>query len=698
MSSTGGVTGLLLRGTITGYNGDGTVSFSLEDGKEFNNIKSAPLPISYGDSGGGFVGSIPPRGTPILVSQGQGEWFISAYLPSNNVFKRQGNILGSGGLLGSLMADLKDGNILLQTRPSANGYVNRIVIDPNDGIKVGSATQHSKFYPEANTVLTKFSQNLNFTSAHREITGTIQRDLKQNSLRSITFSTLTDIDYDKSLTKIAMDPSTSVGIKSTSTTIRNLPLVESKTIYYEFDYLNKETNFTTDDDEANRYSSKDEILSVSELQRTEMRTEAFGLSLNYPNHLIENIIGTGVDIYGNVLDLNRNTLPIGKVRDTSFITNSNSKEAFIKIRAMSRKGLAYHWELNARKANFDSVTGIEAASQVPDPFNITDFARSKSKLFLDIDKEGQFKLNVPMSSETGNIALNSRYENSSSIMFAQDIVDEPNLFKRARKNRDVRLANYALSPGIKLSAGYEGLHGYASPIDYITNKVIGFGTAYHDIVNGSLSVFRDMGRKNLINYFGENQTWLNRRNPITGHQPYVKYIESVVSDNIIVSGIGSNAGGRSATISLDGSLVMNVGANTVDRQSIWLDTAGGNVVNLGRDRNGNSLALTADGNLLVQLGNVGLPANSDSRFKDEPAGYQTATLDIRVLRNDGQLAIIRFDGNGAYIYTPGRMEFGSEQDMIFRSNGNVYFEAKSVGFYPDNGQLRKILRSGIAGI
>ena len=48
-------------------------------------------------------------------------------------------------------------------------------------------------------------------------------------------------------------------------------------------------------------------------------------------------------------------------------------------------------------------------------FPDADYGRQRSRFFIDIDKEGQFKLNVPASSEKGNVPILTRYENYSTI-------------------------------------------------------------------------------------------------------------------------------------------------------------------------------------------------------------------------------------------------------------------------------------------
>jgi hypothetical protein len=674
---TGGKLGLLVRGTILQYNFDGTVDVGVDrnSGTNPRQVFTVPMPLAFSGPNGEFIGGIPEKGCSVILSQAQGEWFISSYITSNNIFSNTA-VGGLGGLNTNLMSDLKPGRILLQTKNASSKFI----MDPKDGISMGSSTQTNHIDPKRGIISHNLNKEMSFTAGHRSITGTIKRDLKENSTRNITSSILDSHEYDDTLFTIGMDPSTNTSTISTSTIARNLPLIESHEIVYEFQNFSNGIGFTTDDDEGIRYISKEPPSKPSEILRTESRTNTFNLNLNNPNHIMESIKGTGIDLYGNVLDINRNILPIGKTDEFSLNKNSNSKNAFSKIRALHRKALVYHWEINTRKR-----TGEDDVAQAPDPTSNKDYARDRSRFFIDIDKEGLFKINVPASSETGNIPLLTRYENASTLLAAQGDITNPNAFIRESENKDVFLESHANFGVIKLSSGGGNLDGYAAPIDRFSDQPIKLGTAYHDITKTILQ-HQNTGRDNLINYFTRDQTYLNR----------IDYVPKVVSGVINVSGKDANAGGRSGSVNLDGSLALSIGANTVDRQSLWLDTAGGIVSNIGRDKFGNSICSTLDGDLRVQIGSTGVIG--DSRFNSENSAHRAGTLDLRVVDGSGQLAIIRIEKNGIFITTPGRMEFNSEQDMVFRSNSNIMFEGKNVIAYPDNGQARTIKRSGVKEI
>jgi len=129
---------------------------------------------------------------------------------------------------------------------------------------------------------------------------------------------------------------------------------------------------------------------------------------------MEIVKGTAVDTFGNILDLNREALPIGKTEKLSLSDNPDKTDAFTRIRAQLRKAIGYHFELNARKGK-DGASD-SALSDIPDPLKYKNYSRERSRFTFDIDKEGQFKLNVPSSSETGNIPLLTRHENFSTLL------------------------------------------------------------------------------------------------------------------------------------------------------------------------------------------------------------------------------------------------------------------------------------------
>jgi hypothetical protein len=164
----------------------------------------------------------------------------------------------------------------------------------------------------------------------------------------------------------------------------------------------------------------------------------------------------------------------------------------------------------------------------------------------------------------------------------------------------------------------------------------------------------------------------------------ISNLKNVVSSEIYISGEKANAGGRSGQINLDGSLELNIGANTIDRQSLWLDTSGGLVANIGRDKNKNSAVIGMDGNLLLQVGNFGI--STDSRFQEEN-GLIDAVVDLRVMTKGVFSHLIRIDGNGISIMTPGKLNIFAKQDISIKTSSSLSLEAEQIfmnGLLVDN--------------
>lgn len=664
-NSTGGKLGLISEATIASYNGDGTVNLKVPTSP---NLIIAALPLSFASPDGAFIGGYPSIGTSVAVSHGQGRYFISSYLPTNKVFNQNSGTR-------DLMSEFQEGRILLQTKNASN----RILMDPNEGIEIGTSVENTRADPKRGIWSHNFINEMIFTAANRSITGIIQRDIKENATRNVTSSILDSHEYSDSLAEIGMDPSTTISTRTSGNIVRNLPLVESHEIIYEFQNLDNGIGFTTDSDEGDRYVSNLLPDRPANVLRKDSRTDVFNLSLNYPNHLMEIIKGTGSDIYSNILDLNRDILPIGKSDELSLIKNPNKKDAFAKIRALHRKGLAFHFELNARKQ-----TGNDDISQAPNPLSVDDYGRLRSRFFFDIDKEGQFKMNVPASSETGNIPVLARYETASTIAASMGLISDPNQLFKEGNNRDIYHQGFANAATISLKGSSDG---DSSPNDALLNKPIKLGTAYHDIKK-TIQVHQKNTNDRLLNYFKTTETYLNRIDAIDP--------EDIVSDTVIVSGPMANAGGRSGTLNFDGHLSFSVGANSVDRQSLWLDTAGSIISNVGRDLNGHSICSTLDGDLLIQVGSTAVIG--DSRFNKENNALRAATLDIRVVDGSNQISMIRIDSKGVFIASAGRLEINSAADMDLRSKGDIRLNAENVVFYSDNKVGRTVKRSGLPEI
>lgn len=648
--------GLLKRGTIVKYLPDkGVLQVRLAGTPALKGKQAVPInvqaPHSMFYNNGLFMGSMPVEGTPVIVGQGRGgEYHFVSFLSEDH----------------PLVPDLKLGVLLIQANDDT-----KITLDVKDHIHIGSSTNNIHIDTDANLISTNMYNSYEFTQGSRYINGVVKRDLKYNTQYS-QYSKLESDKYDTKFKVIGLDP------KITSNDVligqsKNPPLVETRELIYEFQYL---SNIEDDKTESIKYgpatTSENTTTDFSFPNRRLSRADTLSLSLVAPNFLMETVKGTVVDIFGNILDLNRTPLPIGQGENTLDQEKSTDKVAsFLLIKELERKSIAYHFEINARKDLSSGTSNIG----LPDVLSTDNYARSRSRFFLDIDKEGQFKLNVPASSEKGNIPLLTRYENYST--FGDDDSNNPNKLVYRKDGVDIYLDSFASPQLTPVSNGFltttNGVRGSVvlkadgdgegAPQDRLSGLHMKHGTVFHDIMQTCFT--------------HQNEQYI--KFPTAGYMnpaftSSIKKLETIVEDTIIVSGPNANGGGRSGSINFDGSIEMNIGANTIDRQSWWLDTAGGIVANIGRDIRGRSILANTGGDFYLQVGGYGVMG--DTRFPQDPS--RGAVLDLRILGSGGYCHMIRIDDNGIVIMTPGNLGIHAKGDLELTSDRTIRMEAPKV--------------------
>lgn len=656
-----------------------TFSILLKDtpGTKGNSPKTDTIPAVYPliDSAGMFIGSLPAKNTTITVEQELGgQYHFLAFEPENP----------------TLAPDLSPGQLLIQSSNRS-----KILLDLDSHIKIGSDVNNlhifagSKNFPDSNLITSNFENENHFTQAFREIGGVVKRDIKPNPLAA-SASGKTKLEDDTyyigpSAKIIGMDPSATANDISAGPT-KNPALVEHRELVYEFQY---KSNVLDDATEANRYTPKPPgVIAYTTPDRRSSRFDTMSLSLVAPNFLMEEVKGTVVDVFGNILDINRMPLPIGLSPTTTLRTNgtvvtTDAKQSYLNIRALERKGIAYHFEINARKDPKPTNQGGSLTIN-DDNYNAK---LQRSRFFFDIDKEGQFKINVPSSSETGNIPLLTRPENYSS--FATTDSTDGNVNKNQTwfvstsgqpVSQDIFVDSFA-APATSPSAGFSGFgqdsphgsialvdgdsNGPAGPKDRIGSTNIKHGMAFHDILT-TCSLHQNSSTL---------QQWQLGTAALPVDTTYIKNLTDLVKTTITVSGAGANAGGRSGQINLDGSLEMNIGANTVDRQSLWLDMAGGMIANVGRDRNLRSAMVNFDGDVFMQVGGLGI-VNPDARFSGDTIP-QNGTFDLRIY-NGGYCHLFRIDQFGISILSPSAINIYASQDIKINSDADISIEAETL--------------------
>lgn len=611
------------------------VAQTLTDGPDIEVL----IPNGFYSDNGLFVGGLVKENTPVAVANGEGGiWYFISFLMTNSKY----------------MPNLVPGQLLIQS-----SEYSKITLDINNNINIGSDTDKLHLLinkRDVNDTLmsSTFNNNFNFTEASRSIDGIVKREIKKLDNFPSSLKLESD-DYYQRLNSISLDPTLSKA-PSFINQVKNPAFAEKREIVYEFGYS---YNVLDDLTESGLYkqegvSNTKKSGSEGTTNRRESRSDTLSLSLVAPNYLMETVKGTVIDIFGNILDINRSPIPIG-TKDLTLKSNDGSSitsDVFDNIKAAERKSIAFHFELNARK----DLSSKDKHNKLD--FDSTEnYSRARSRFFFDIDKEGQFKLNVPASSEIGNVPLLNRYENYSTFGPEED--GNPNKLIYRPDNLDIFSDSFSYQD-IELKSE----NNQASPIDRITGEHIKKGTPFHAIGN-SLSTFNTELAPMFLDF---------QYNPSVDLKSYTTY-DTVVSPSINVSGPNANAGGRSANIHMDGSLELSLGANTVDRQSIWLDTAGGMIANFGRDKNNISAGLSMDGDLLIQVGGYGI--TNDTRFSDLTNSFRGGVFDIRVINEGFTVSIIRIDKDGVTIATPNTITLQG-RDINITAEGNLIMKGDNV--------------------
>jgi hypothetical protein len=453
--------------------------------------------------------------------------------------------------------------------------------------------------------------------------------------------------------------------------------------------------------------------------------------------LLEEVKGTLVDIFGNFIDINREIIP-GP-------SGEKPEDFFASAMEKLRHTVALHIELNTRKGwtygeEYDPKTKKPILFNDPEKplFSAANNARDRSKWFLDVDKEGLTKINIPATSETGNIPVLARYETSSTIEVDNKgkptgvARKNPKLLYRNEANKDIFLDQFGPG-GIKILDDKEKpninnrLAGESgSWVDDTYGRkmqplYIEAGTAFHEITRTALALLSEN-----INIISSDMVEEDPPTPEAGYPAVSSVVDPRVKPKDLTPAIRDpgtglvvgqpNAGGRSIQANLDGSLEMSIGANTVDRVSMILDTAGAIVSRLGRDRFGRSIVMQTDGTIAIEVGGFdfvgeGSDDNVDSRFvgrgdgrdaalPKDPNRFKSGKIVIRLRRSnsdssgpdpDNADSLLILDGYGMTIQSAGRLNLLSEMDLTIESKSRIMLEAPKVQIYKD-GQARFVTR------
>jgi len=566
------------------------------------------------------------------------------------------------------------------------------------------------------------------------VNGLVRRDTNLESQEEFELISdpLLDPLYEQVLEEVGRDPTKNVALmspdqqtsaKNINTKIfRNPGLVESRQLILEY---GRDWAVSTKANELKRLK-EGIVTKKNPTHRSERRNNVLGLSLNNPNELIEIVYGTLVDFFGSPLDLNKHVLP-------SF-TAKEEEEYYDKLEANARKTVAFLKEINTRKGysyRSDGPNGSipKILNGAPDVSTAENNARDRSKWSILVDKEGLTKLNIPASSETGNVPVLARAENSSSVDVDSDgnakktkPKDTLTVNRNPKKSQDIHLDQ--VGPGGITVSGQKYKNRLAGEdAGWIENgssakeqpSEIQAGMAFHDITKTAADLLKKDANRNASDVSAESPPAVAEdggavKNSIDNVKPSITPISALRDEAGRINNC-PNAGGRSIQANLDGNLELSIGANTVDRVSWMLDTAGGIVARLGRDRYGRSAVIQSDGSVFLEVGGYDYVGESssdktDTRFSGGGTSRSSALPKDKARFKAGKVVIkikgstttgtadqtIIIDESGITLDSSKRIDINSKGDLNLQSKAAITIDAPRVKFFKGD-MSREVIRS-----
>ena len=701
-----------------------------------------PIPHPFGNKGGSgiFVG-IKVGTVVVLAMAGYKTYIPVAVLPMTGYYSDMASI-PEADYDDLSFPSISSGDIVIQGPTgstiglSANLEELILTNEFGEGIIIGGGSNSFRCSMKIDT-----PTNYVISQHGIKAAGIVRRDVKIEDSEESFVDFLTSLDSEQSLEEVGWHPNKQVSYTSNNLSQtsaggdfgRNPPFVEDRQIIYEF---GRNWLVGSIEEERGRLS----VCSIpipNSNDRSERRSNALSLSLANPNELIETISGTVVDIFGNPLDINRKIIDIQSASDTDSMFK-NTLEGV-------RHGVAYHMEINARKGIRFNKKQTTKKPEMFDSWNesissVANNARDRSRWFIDVDKEGLTKINIPATSETGNVPVVSRYENSSVLNIdsngnpsvnGRDNIEDTKKLYRNEKNRDIFIEQVGPG-GVKIlgdppenrmkgkKTSWVEKDSIGTPSGSVSQAMMSLnveaGTAFHDITKTARALISENINNSASSWALIVENDPNAPTPAGSGLPAVsnEINPAPPKDNVTPATQNSNnsgvllnqpnAGGRSVHMSLDGSLETSIGANTIDRVSWVLDTAGALVWRLGRDRSGRSAIVHADGTVALEVGGfdyigeagsdevdtrfVGRGEARDQILKLDPNQFRSGKFIIKIRRATTDKSgpepddtVLIIDETGVTITTPGRLNLVSGQEMTLSSKGLMIFDAPKIQLY-----------------
>ena len=648
---------------IDAINADGTYDIVFFDDNSNNPTKGVQA-VNVGSFGSGVFNKY-HVGAPVWI--GQSYYFQPLIIGFADITGsiEQGSVLETNDIDAPTV---KSGEIVIQASSGAH-----IDLRQSGDIKISNIKNDGLFLSDSHrALLMNAFQYYNLNESGYTIEGRVRRYhpsyIPQKD--QVFVDLLTDPEADAFTVDVARDPTQKATpmnrARGVTNITRNPSFAEKRELILEFADSFFVRDAQTELDLASEFPK-----TLSEMQRSVATRRGFGTNEQTFNNLrhstrtnvlrldsnviIERVQGTLVDIFGNVLDINYNKLNMPTIVD-------GGKNSVTAAHSLLNRSVAYHFQVNAR--------------------NVSNALTGSGKFTFDVDKEGQFKLNVPRSSTHGTVPIISNFTNTDADV-----------------NSRTDIGNLSLS---------------ASLIPSPTGG--NAGTAFHDMrLTADRLIKRTIQAINpIIEHSTTTRTLPDTDTPSieflitnttapTTIPPYTTTVSVQPGPSAINSTIDSqHIGGRSGLINLEGSLEMSVGKDEIDNKSIMLDTAGSLIGWFGMDNKKRSAVVNTDGEVILNIGDYVSDVNGKMIFNKGALTIRVNLADIKSpdvgdlqtektenIENSDH--IIHISQNGIVISS------GGGTPIIMRSSGDLNLEAagaidmKAREIRVDSGYPRKIM-------
>lgn len=649
------------RAFIHAINGDGSYDIFYADDNSNNVIKGVNV-VNQGSFGSGVFNKY-HEGAPVWI--GQSYYFQPLIIGFANLpgSIEQADVLETNDIDAPIVGP---GEIVIQASSGAH-----IDLRSSGDIKVSNLNDDGLFLSDTHrAILSNSHQYYNVNDSGYTIEGRVKRFHPSYlpGTNPVFVDLLSDPEADSFTVDIARDPSQKSlpmnRARGLANVIRNPSFAEKRELILEF-----ADSFFVRDANKEAELAAEFPKTIQDMGRSISQRRGYGLdeqtfdNLRHSsrtnllkldsNVIVERVQGTLVDIFGNVLDLNYNRLNLPRLIE-------KGKDGIVEAHTMLNRSVAYHFQINSR--------------------NIIDDPTGSNKFTFDVDKEGQFKLNIPRSSTSGTIPTISTFTTSDTNIDGR--IDINNI-QLSRSNIPSPTGGNA-------------------------------GTAFHDMTMVADRLIRHSIKS--INPIREHSNTTGIQ--ASGDTPNIEY---VISDKIKSSsspqytttisvqqdaaGISSSidpdyAGGRSGQINFEGSLEVSIGKDDGDEKSLLLDTAGSVISWLGTDSNGRSAVVNADGAILINIGDYIVDINEDEVFNKGALEIRVNLVDEKANEplKPGEIGdnkttsdhIISISSKGIVISS------GNGTPIVLRSSGDLMIEAagtldlKGKEIRMDAGFLRRV--------